>query len=47
MGLIRTGLAADLVILRANPLDNIVNTRTIRHVVRAGHIIDRTSLPVR
>ena len=46
-GSIRKGLAADLVILRANPLDDIAHTRTIRHVIRAGHIIDRAALPVR
>ena len=46
-GSIRRGLAADLVILRANPLDDIAHTRTIRQVIRAGHIIDRAALPVR
>src|SRR4030095_3639328 len=37
-GSIREGLAADLVILRANPLEDIGNTRTIHHVVRAGRV---------
>jgi imidazolonepropionase-like amidohydrolase len=46
-GSIREGLAADLVTLRANPLEDIGNTRTIHHVVRAGRVVDRTALPVR
>jgi imidazolonepropionase-like amidohydrolase len=46
MGTIREGLAADLVVLNANPLDSISNTRTIRHVVRGGHLVNRTALPV-
>ena len=45
-GTIREGLAADLVVLDANPLDNISNTRTIRHVVRGGHLVNRDALPV-
>jgi hypothetical protein len=35
------------VILGANPLDDIGNTRTIRQVIRAGHIVNRGELPVR
>jgi imidazolonepropionase-like amidohydrolase len=46
-GSIREGRSADLVILRADPLDDIVNTRTIVEVVRAGIVIDRAALPVR
>jgi imidazolonepropionase-like amidohydrolase len=45
-GTIREGLAADLVVLNANPLDNIRNTRTIRHVVQGGHLVNRAALPV-
>jgi imidazolonepropionase-like amidohydrolase len=43
-GSIREGRSADLVILRADPLDDIVNTRTIVEVVRAGIVIDRAAL---
>jgi imidazolonepropionase-like amidohydrolase len=46
-GSLREGLAADVVILGANPLDDIGNTRTIRQVIRAGHIVNRGELPVR
>jgi imidazolonepropionase-like amidohydrolase len=45
-GSIREGLAADLVVLGANPLEDISNTRTIRHVIRAGHVVERAKLPV-
>jgi imidazolonepropionase-like amidohydrolase len=45
-GSIREGLAADLVVLGANPLEDISNTRTIRHVIRAGHVVERARLPV-
>jgi adenine deaminase len=46
-GSLREGLAADVVILGANPLDDIGNTRTIRQVIRGGHIVNRGELPVR
>ena len=46
-GSIRPGLAADLVVLGANPLEDIANTRKIRHVIRAGREVDRSALPVR
>lgn len=46
-GSIREGLAADLVVLDANPLGAIENTRTIVEVVRSGRRIDREALPVR
>lgn len=45
-GSVREGLAADLLVLGANPLDDIRHTRTIRHVIRAGRVVDRASLPV-
>jgi imidazolonepropionase-like amidohydrolase len=38
-GAVRTGRIADLVLLRANPLDDIGNTRTIAGVVADGHYI--------
>ncbi len=46
-GSIRKGMAADLVVLGANPLEDIGNTRAIRYVIRAGHVVDRAALPVR
>ncbi len=46
-GSIREGLAADLVILAANPLEAIENTRSIVEVIQAGRRIDRAALPVR
>lgn len=46
-GSIREGLAADLVVLAANPLEAIENTRTIVEVIRSGRRIDREALPVR
>lgn len=46
-GAIREGLSADLLVLDANPLEDIRNTRAIAHVVRAGVVVDRQALPVR
>lgn len=39
-GAIEAGLEADLVLLEADPLENIRNTRRIRTVVRAGRALD-------
>ncbi len=46
-GSIREGLAADLVVLRGNPLEAIELTRSIAYVIRAGQIVERHELPVR
>ena len=43
-GSIAIGLDADLVLLDANPLQDITNTTRIWAVVRAGHLLDRASL---
>jgi Amidohydrolase family len=43
-GTIATGARADLVLLDANPLENIENTRKIRAVVAGGHLFQRTEL---
>jgi imidazolonepropionase-like amidohydrolase/Tol biopolymer transport system component len=44
IGTIAEGQWADLVLLTANPLDDIRNTRQIRHVFQGGRIIDREAL---
>jgi len=43
-GTIEPGKRADLLILEANPLENIRNTRTIDTVIAGGTIIDRSNL---
>jgi imidazolonepropionase-like amidohydrolase len=44
MGTVEKGKVADLVLLDANPLDNIANTRKIRAVVLAGRYFSRADL---
>jgi imidazolonepropionase-like amidohydrolase len=44
LGTIERGKLADLVLLDANPLDDIANTRKIRAVVLAGRYLDRAAL---
>lgn len=46
-GAIREGLAADLVVLDANPLDDIANTLAISDVIRNGVVVNRDSLPLK
>lgn len=46
-GVIRAGARADLLLLKANPLDDIANTRDIAGVVRAGHWWPRSVLDAR
>lgn len=43
-GAIAPGLRADMVLLRANPLDDITDTRAIEAVVANGRYLDRASL---
>lgn len=43
-GTVAVGLDADLVLLDANPLHDITNTTRIWAVVRAGQVLDRTTL---
>jgi imidazolonepropionase-like amidohydrolase len=43
-GSVEPGKIADLVLLSANPLEDIRNTRKISIVVANGHIFDRAAL---
>lgn len=43
-GTLEVGKRADLLILDANPVDDIRNTRTLRTVVRSGVVVDREQL---
>ncbi|MBK8250156.1 MAG: amidohydrolase family protein [Gemmatimonadetes bacterium] len=43
-GSVQAGRAADLVLLDANPLADITNTRRIRTVIRGGRVFERAAL---
>jgi imidazolonepropionase-like amidohydrolase len=43
-GTIETGKTADVILLDANPVENISNTRKIFAVIRNGHYLDRAAL---
>ena len=43
-GRIAVGQRADLLLLKANPLDDIRNTRTLSMLIRRGEVIDKESL---
>jgi imidazolonepropionase-like amidohydrolase len=45
IGTIEVGKVADLLILEADPLEDVANLRRIQHVIKDGQIIDRESLP--
>jgi imidazolonepropionase-like amidohydrolase len=44
LGTVAPGRSADFVVLDANPLDNIANTRTISKVYQRGQEIDRAAM---
>lgn len=46
-GSLAVGQAADLIVLAANPLDDIRNTRRIVHVIQHGKPVERSALKVR
>ncbi len=43
-GTVEAGKRADLVLLDANPLENIANTRRIAGVIAGGHYLPRAEL---
>jgi imidazolonepropionase-like amidohydrolase len=43
-GTIEPGKRADLLILAENPLDDILNTRTLEMVISEGRVVDRQAL---
>jgi imidazolonepropionase-like amidohydrolase len=47
LGLVASGKSADFVVLEANPLDDITNTRRISRVYLRGQAIDRDALRTR
>jgi imidazolonepropionase-like amidohydrolase len=42
-GTVAAGKWADLLVLRANPAEDVRNTQTIRYVIRGGHVHERTA----
>ena len=44
LGTVAPGKSADFVVLDANPLDDITNTRRISKVFLRGHEVDRAAL---
>jgi imidazolonepropionase-like amidohydrolase len=44
LGTVASGKVADLVLLDANPLTDIANTKRIRAVIQGGHLLNRGAL---
>src|SRR5262249_31072082 len=47
LGTVEKGKRADLVVLHADPLDDLKNVRAISMVIQDGRVVDRASLPVK
>jgi imidazolonepropionase-like amidohydrolase len=45
LGTVEPGKLADLLVLDADPLEDVANLRKIRYVIKDGLIIDREALP--
>ena len=41
MGTIENGKEADMIVLAANPIDNISNTKKIEAIINDGKLVDR------
>lgn len=46
-GSIAAGQAADLLVLDADPVADIMNTRRIANLIQGGHVVDRSALRIR
>ena len=44
-GTLQAGKSADLIVLDANPLDSITNTRRINAVYHRGQMVNRSAYP--
>jgi imidazolonepropionase-like amidohydrolase len=44
LGTVAAGTSADLVLLDANPLEDVANVRCVRAVIAAGRFFDRSAL---
>jgi imidazolonepropionase-like amidohydrolase len=44
LGTVAPGKSADFIVLDANPLENIANTRKIAKVYQRGHAVDRAAM---
>ena len=44
VGTVKTGMDADLLVVRGNPAENISDTRNIAYVIKGGKILDRKAM---
>jgi imidazolonepropionase-like amidohydrolase len=47
VGTVQTGKAADLLVVKGNPAENISDTRNIVHVIKGGKLVNRDALKYR